>query len=244
MILLRAPVDIREPFSNHASLELSCPSACQDQGALLFSLRRLTKRLRKRCLAPQEVPSSGFGYPLDGVSHPNPWKPLSASHAHGLRPSELFSFPVIEKKVSRFLFRSGSFLPNLPGLAPELQRLPPAGKAVPPPASPGVYPGAGPSALLGLTTSQALPSNEPKEKCLSSPLPLSFFLPNGFATARKRNPRGFWLFRLGVSLRRGRRPVWPFSPMVLRSLFGSSPAAGYFFTSGGRLLSRKTNGPS
>jgi hypothetical protein len=209
-----------------------------------FSLRRLTKRLKKRCHAPQEVPSSGFGYPLDGVSCPNPWKPLSASHAHGLHPSELCSSSVIEKKVSRLLFRSGSFQPNHPGLVPELQRLTPTEEAVPPPASPDVYSGAGPSALLGVATSQAFPTDKPEEKCLSFPQPFTFFLPNRLTATRKRNPKGVRLTRLGVSPRKGRRPVWPFSPTALRYLLGSSPTAGYFFTSGRRSPLREISLPS
>jgi len=39
-----------------------------------------------------KVPSSGFGYPLDGVSSKNPWKPLSASNAPGVPSSELYLF--------------------------------------------------------------------------------------------------------------------------------------------------------
>jgi len=36
-----------------------------------------------------EVPPSGFGYPLDGVSSKNPWKPLSTSNALGVPSPEL-----------------------------------------------------------------------------------------------------------------------------------------------------------
>jgi hypothetical protein len=68
----------------------------------------------------------------------NPWKYLSTSDALGVRPSELFSVLAIEKKVSLFFFRSRSFVPNRPGLAPEPQRISPAKKAVPPSASPKV----------------------------------------------------------------------------------------------------------
>jgi hypothetical protein len=38
-----------------------------------------------------EVPPSGFGYPLDGVSSFEPWRSFSTSHALGICPSELFS---------------------------------------------------------------------------------------------------------------------------------------------------------
>jgi hypothetical protein len=57
---------------------------------------------RRRCPVFLEVPSSGFGYPLDGVSLPHPWKPLSAPHTLGLSPSELFSSPGVEKRSPIF----------------------------------------------------------------------------------------------------------------------------------------------
>jgi len=43
----------------------------------------------------QEVPLGGFGYPFSGFQFPGPGKPFSAPNALGLRPSELFSGPVI-----------------------------------------------------------------------------------------------------------------------------------------------------
>jgi len=43
----------------------------------------------------REAPLSGFGYPISGYQFPSPGKPFSAPNAHGLRPSELFSNPVI-----------------------------------------------------------------------------------------------------------------------------------------------------
>jgi len=46
-------------------------------------------------LASPEVPFSGFGYPPNGVSSVYPWTSLSTPDALGLRPSELFSSPVI-----------------------------------------------------------------------------------------------------------------------------------------------------
>ena len=47
-----------------------------------------------------EVPPSGFGYPLDGVSSKNPWKPLSASNALGVPSPELYLF--FRDRVSSF----------------------------------------------------------------------------------------------------------------------------------------------
>jgi len=55
-----------------------------------------------------KVPPSGFGYPLGGVSRFDPWKPLSASNARGLRPSKPFSFPAIRR-----FFRIAASVPAL-----------------------------------------------------------------------------------------------------------------------------------
>jgi hypothetical protein len=167
----------------------------------------------------------------------SPGKPLSASDARGLNPSESCSSSVIEKKVSRLSFRSGSFRPNHPGLVPELQRLGPPKKRCPL-LFPWVFtPGRGPCSPGRCDLSGVHVQNVRGKVSLFS-APLSFFPPGGLATTRKRNPRGLRRFGLGVSLRRGRRPVWPFSPTALRYLFGSPPAAGYFFASDTRFPSR------
>jgi hypothetical protein len=64
-------------------------------GEPLFSL--LTERLRSLAFF-SEGSHVGFGYPFcDLFQFPNSWKPLSAPHALGLLPSELFSPSVIEK---------------------------------------------------------------------------------------------------------------------------------------------------
>jgi hypothetical protein len=173
----------------------------------------------------------------------SPGKPLSASDARGLNPSESCSSSVIEKKVSRLSFRSGSFRPNHPGLVPELQRLGPPKKRCPL-LFPWVFtPGRGPYSL-GRYDLSGIPVQNVRGKVSLSSSPLSFFPPDNLTIARKRNPRGFRHFGLGVSLRRGRRPGWPFSPTILRYLFGTPPAAGYFFASGTRRLLRDISMPS
>jgi hypothetical protein len=173
----------------------------------------------------------------------SPGKPFSASDARGLSPSESCSASVIEKKVSRLFFRSGSFRPNQPGLVPELQRLCPPRKRCPL-LFPWVFtPGRGPYSP-GRYDLSGVPVRNVRGKVSLFSSPLSFFLPNRLATTRKRNPKGFRHFGLGVSLRRGRRPVWPFPPTALRYLFGSPPAAGYFFTSGTRHPLRDISMPS
>jgi hypothetical protein len=56
------------------------------------------KKRRENVACSLEVPPPGFGYPLGGVSSPDPWKPLSAPNALGLRPSELSSNPVAQNR--------------------------------------------------------------------------------------------------------------------------------------------------
>jgi hypothetical protein len=135
---------------------------------------------------PPEVPSSGFGYPLDGVSHQNPRKPLSAPNALGLLPSELFSSPGIDKM----------FPPCLPllrfsnkplGLLPALQRLPPPGKAVLLSALEGLV-RVGGFALLGFRP-RRLSFRRTSEKASPFLSPLSSFEVNRLSTIYPRNPR-------------------------------------------------------
>jgi len=105
----------------------------------------------------------------------SPWKPLSASDARGLSPSELRSSSVIEKKVSRLLIRSGSFRPGHPGLAPELQRLSSHRRSGAPSCFPGFLRQGGAHALLGVVTLRVFTSETSEEKCLSSPHPSRSF---------------------------------------------------------------------
>jgi hypothetical protein len=62
-----------------------------------------------------EVPSSGFGYPLDGVRLVSPRKPLSASNAHGLSPFRAFLLPRDWSALSN--------TPSAPALSSETLRL-------------------------------------------------------------------------------------------------------------------------
>jgi hypothetical protein len=61
-----------------------------------------------------EVPPTGFGYPLGGVSYSNPWKPISSSNALGVHLSELLplrwsrnGFPSLIRPCTFHIDRSG-----------------------------------------------------------------------------------------------------------------------------------------
>jgi hypothetical protein len=77
-----------------------------------------------------DVPPSGFGYPLGGVSLTDPQQFISTANAHGLSPSEHYSFSEIDG-----FFRTHpppSRFPTRPlSLVPAPRRLDPSEKARP-----------------------------------------------------------------------------------------------------------------
>lgn len=97
---LRSPLLYRRlrPTRNHPrkAPRRSCSTPQHFQIPWPFFARLRLKPRPIGLARPSEVPSPGFGYPLDGVSSQNPRRPLSAPNALGLSPSELSSSPVIE----------------------------------------------------------------------------------------------------------------------------------------------------
>jgi hypothetical protein len=87
----------------------------------------LAKR-RKNMPGPSEVPSSGFGYPLDDVSPLDPRGSLSTLNALGVPPSELFSSPAVESRFPQILPRL-HFRKKPTSLSRVLPWFPPTGKA-------------------------------------------------------------------------------------------------------------------
>jgi len=87
----------------------------------------LAKR-RKNMPSPSEVPSSGFGYPLDDVRSLDPRGSLSTLNALGVPPSELFSSPVVESRFPRTPPRL-HFRKKPNSLSRVLPWFPPTGKA-------------------------------------------------------------------------------------------------------------------
>jgi hypothetical protein len=91
----------------------------------------LPKSVWKTVPSLPEVPHSGFGYPLCGVSHSKPRKPLSVPNALGLRPTKPCSFLMIESPSRMTLSVHALSHETLTDLIPALQRLNPTRKAVP-----------------------------------------------------------------------------------------------------------------
>jgi hypothetical protein len=99
-----------------ASLELPCPTAFSGS-ARPSSPPPVRRGVWEMLPVIPDVPPSGFGYPLGGVSKTDPRRSFSTTNAHGLRPSELFSISEIDeffrtyRPPSRFSTKPSSFVP-------------------------------------------------------------------------------------------------------------------------------------
>jgi hypothetical protein len=72
--------------SESSSLKLRTPTAFSDRKAPFCAPSR---RRPNSLPGHPEAPPPGFGYPLGGVSRPDPWKPISSSNTLGVHLSEL-----------------------------------------------------------------------------------------------------------------------------------------------------------
>jgi hypothetical protein len=114
-----------------------------------------------------KVPSSGFGYPLDGVSCSDPQVSFSTLNALELRPSKLFSSPWVgnsfefPRPPSRFLTKPSRTLYR------RLSDCCPQQRSCTPDCTPLLLRGSGAHCFLGLLTSQVLSQSAPKRKDLS-----------------------------------------------------------------------------
>lgn len=70
------------------------PQHSSNESALFFTWR--LPSVGKILPYLSEVPPSGFGYPLGGVSSTHSRKPFSAPYAPGLRPTKFFSEHLVE----------------------------------------------------------------------------------------------------------------------------------------------------
>jgi hypothetical protein len=95
---------------------------------------------------------------------------------------------------------------------------------------PKCYSRAGPFALLGFLTSQALPPLCPMKRFSLFTLPLSL-TSSKTLILKVAGTQGSSHSGLALSLRKGRRPVWPFSPRFSATTSNCEPASDYFFLS-------------
>lgn len=140
-----------------SSLELSWPFSTRQMKAPFFFTFSSKRRLEVNCLSFQKFPPQGLAT-LPGVlkAFLHPWKPISASCAHGLSPSKLFSFQRIETKFPSFLSDLALSSKTLVGLRSVLHRFYPRWKAVLFVRPEGLDQGGG-IALLGLTDLSGFP---------------------------------------------------------------------------------------
>lgn len=157
----------------------------------------------------------------------SPRGPLSIPNAHGLRPSKLFSGTVIEDR----------FLEPLSALALFHKTSQPCAgapaasshRASRTPLAPQVIsPGQGRRAPLGYRP-LGFSLRRAEEKASLFLHPLSSFDAADVSIIRTRNPRGYTLDGLAFSLRKGRRPVWPFPPTAIRHPLRRSTCRRLFF---------------
>lgn len=177
-----------EPLKERTSRELYFPSAFPDLSALLFTPPS-DEASEKRCPAFQKSRTQGLAT-LSTVSAPlDPWKPLSAPNAPGIRPSELCSFSMIKSTFPVNSLRSCASLENLPASYRRSSGFLPWKKPCPF-SLPGGLVRVGTFALLSFRASQALSSLSPKIERLPLPLPLSSFHEASSRTPHPE-PQGF-----------------------------------------------------
>jgi hypothetical protein len=122
---------------------------------------RLLRNVQKTLPCFLEVPFSGFGYPLNGVTIFQPWKRLT-SNAPRIHSSEPSSSSMVKES---FLFFSPllRFFPRPSGFGPVLQWFSPIKEAVPLLATSKFFE-AGSTALLSFQISRVSSSPGPPEK--------------------------------------------------------------------------------
>lgn len=127
--VLTSHVD-RDPFFESTSLKLHGPTAFADQGTL-FCAEPCDPAFERFCPSRPKVPSTGFGYPLDGISSSNLGSVFQPPTLMGFTLQSLQLLSSDRVIVSDDTLRSRASLHNLRGLASAPQRLTPTGKAVP-----------------------------------------------------------------------------------------------------------------
>jgi hypothetical protein len=206
------------------SLELRRPSAFQDSRTLFSTPCGASGA---RCPATPEVPPSGFGYPLGGVSPSNPWEPLSAPDTPGLRPTKPCSSTVIEKAFPPFLSALALSPETSSASGRRSDGLIPPWKPYPFSLPDGLDP-AGALALLGFRASQALPPPIGPNERLSHRAAFSMLALLAPRGAGSPHPQGVASRWPGVF--RHRMPAClAFGPLNPRSLFKPIDPRGLFF---------------
>jgi hypothetical protein len=174
-----------------------------------------------------EVPPTGFGYPLGGVSHPNPWKPISSPNALGVHLPELLPLRWSENSFPSSI-RPCTFRTDRPGLRAVLRRFHPTVRAVSLTAHSGRLIRNGTFPLFRVSRLSGSPSQGPMEKAF--PFSHSPHIVRLFSLHREKNhrPQGLaypseWRFPKWVP------PCLAFSTDDRIPPFKCCPRCGLFF---------------
>jgi hypothetical protein len=195
--------------------EAACPFSISGLNHPSYAL---LAKCRKSLPGSFEVPSAGFGYPLDDVSSSNPWKPSFSSQHSWDSLFRAFFLPDDPNRVS-----TTRSIPALPKKTAKPSRCASMAFAHPKSSASHLLP----KGLVRGETScspevfrpprSSLPQADRESVSLSQfpsrPYKLSPFNNN------LRNLRVSRTWGSGFSSRRRRRPAWPFSPSVQPHLF-------------------------
>jgi len=176
--------------------------------APFFSLRD-PEASDPRCPANQKCHSQGLATLSVVSACLDPWKPLSAPHARGLRPSKLSSSSVILQSVSQL----DSALALSSQTCPAWNRSS-NGFVSPKKPCPLLLPqrfrsGRGRLLSWAFGPLGLLPPNMPTPESLSPKSPSRSFDLSTLRSINRGTPRALGILGLALSLRKGRRPVWP-----------------------------------
>jgi hypothetical protein len=149
--------------SESSSLKLRTPTAFSDRKAPFCAPSR---RRPNSLPGHPEAPPPGFGYPLGGVSRPDPWKPISSSNTLGVHLSELLPLRW-SKNGFAFSLRPCTFHIDRSGLHAVLRRFHPTARAVSLTAHSGRLIRNGTFPLSRVSRLSGSPSQGPTEKASS-----------------------------------------------------------------------------
>jgi len=186
----------------------------------------LSRRPESVALLP-ESPTRRVWLPSRWYQPLNPWEPLSAPDTPGLRPSELSSSTVIGKTFRPPLSALALSLKTFSALNRRSDGFIPPWKPYPCALPDGLDP-AGALALLGFTTSQALPPSTGPNQRLSDRVTFPVLAPLVPHETGSPHPQGFPSQRPGI-FPYGTPACLAFLPSCLRALFEPVTPRGLFF---------------
>jgi hypothetical protein len=195
-----------------------------------LSLLRIRKSVEEVNHTLLEVPSAGFGYPLDGFGPKDPWPPFQKPTLLGFALQSFVPSSGSGWSFLQHLFRSCALAQNLSALSRRLSGLRPRRKRCSS-QLPDELDRVGASCSHGLSDLSGSPNFRPPKGHLSLSVPLSFFLPPLLTKRSSRNLRGLRSRSAGFFFPHGKTPTrLAFFPTASPIFSAPESPAGYFFT--------------